>query len=92
MAIQGSLLFVLARSLQEEPAFEQLNKANPNLEALPDNFNRRYSIFWILKIVPLKDNFRDMFRVNIETAICDFCSESVNECNRTLARLELKMN
>jgi len=91
MAIQGSLLFVLAQIPRGEFDFLYLNKENLRSiledERLPANFNPAANQLFTFNSTAfaISDFFRRAFRQNVETAICAFCDESTNFCNRTLA-------
>ena len=91
MAIQGSLLFVLAQIPIGEFDFLQLNKDNLRSiledERLPANFNPDANQLFTFNAsaFAISDFFRRAFRQNVETAICAFCDKSSNFCNRTLA-------
>ena len=91
MAIQGSLLFVLAQIPIGEFDFLQLNKGNLRSiledERLPANFNPDTNQLFTFNSTAfaISDFFRRAFRQNVETAICAFCNETTNFCNRTLA-------
>ena len=79
MAIQGALLFVLAQAKQET-TFIHLNKADfrsiLELETLPDNFNPDANDSFYFEDGTLSDDICDTFRLNVQSATCNFCSNS----------------
>lgn len=81
MAIQGALLFSLAQ-LREESAYLYLNKANLRsileLQTFPSNFDPDSNFFVDFSNGTPEDDFRDLFRENVEEAINNFCSEENN--------------
>merc|ERR1719203_939844 len=81
MAIQGALLFSLAQ-LREESAYLYLNKANLRsilqLQRFPANFDPDSNFFVDFSNGTPEDDFRDLFRENVEFSINNFCSEENN--------------
>ena len=80
MAIQGALLFALGQA-QRAQTGQSFDRVSSNLrmivanEQLPLDYDPPQDMLLTFAGGCASDDLRDAFRVNVEQAICDFCSE-----------------